>query len=175
MAIISASAMIRGLSLFHVTLAALLLRNPAILSNQSIVLLLGESMQLPTPRDFNKPTAATAFVAVLFAFLGLSDLTALSLSDDFYTQFWGTQAPVRCMFLFCVTGYTYLFKEGGMFAPRGGNFRTNPATGLNNSVIFTWGFLELVAWFWVFVTLREERREASRKLVEKRAAEADRL
>lgn len=46
MAIISASAMIRGLSLFHVTLAALLLRNPAILSNQSIVLLLGESMQL---------------------------------------------------------------------------------------------------------------------------------
>lgn len=46
MAIISASAMIRSLSLFHVTLAALLLRNPQIIANQSVVALLGQSMQL---------------------------------------------------------------------------------------------------------------------------------
>jgi hypothetical protein len=38
--------MIRSLSLFHVTLAALLLRNPQIIANQSVVALLGQSMQL---------------------------------------------------------------------------------------------------------------------------------
>jgi hypothetical protein len=41
--------------------------------------------------------------------------------------------------------------------------------------VFTWGFLEMAAWFWVFVTLREERREKARKIVEKRQAEAARL
>lgn len=46
MAIISSSAMIRSLSLFHITLSALLLKNPAIIANQGVVLLLGQSMQL---------------------------------------------------------------------------------------------------------------------------------
>ncbi|KAJ4370592.1 hypothetical protein N0V83_005113 [Neocucurbitaria cava] len=175
MAIISASAMIRSLSLFHVTIAALLLKNPAIVSNQGVIYLLGESMQLPTPRDFNKPTAATAFIAVLFALLGLTDLTALSLSDDVFVEFWGTQTPVRCAFLFALTGYTYMFKEGGMYAPRSYDYRMSAGASLNNSIIFTWGFLELAAWFWVFVTLRDERREKARKLIEQRQAEADRL
>ncbi|CAO2648857.1 Nn.00g098060.m01.CDS01 [Neocucurbitaria sp. VM-36] len=176
MAIISASAMIRSISLFHVTLAALLLKNPAIVSNQGVVLLLGESMQLqPTPRDFNKPTAATAFIAVLFAFLGLTDLTALSLSDDVFNEFWGAQTPIRCAFLFGLTGYTYIFKEGGMSAPRSYDYRMSAGASLNNSIVFAWGFLELAAWFWVFVTLRDERREKARKLIEQRKAEADRL
>jgi hypothetical protein len=85
-----------------------------------------------------------------------------------------------------------LFKEGGMFAPRGIDYRYITGAGLNNSIVFTWGFLEMSAWFWVcpeakrledldtdsgqvFVTLREERREKARKLIEKRQAEADRL
>jgi hypothetical protein len=46
MAIISASTMIRSISLFHVALAVILLRNPSMISNQGVVLLLGESMQL---------------------------------------------------------------------------------------------------------------------------------
>ncbi|KAF1943476.1 hypothetical protein EJ02DRAFT_343132 [Clathrospora elynae] len=175
MAIISANAMIRSISLFHVTLAVLLLKNPAIISNQGVVLLLGESMQLPTPRDFNAPSAATAFIAILFAFLGLSDLTALSLSEDVSDQFWALQSPVRLLFLFGLTAYTYMFKEGGMFAPRGVDFRTSAGANLNNSIVFTWGFLELAAWFWVYTTLREERSAKARKIVEKQAREADSL
>ena len=46
MAIISAGSMIRSLSLFHLTLAALLLKNPKLIANQSVVLVLGGSMQL---------------------------------------------------------------------------------------------------------------------------------
>jgi molybdopterin biosynthesis enzyme MoaB len=46
MGLISAGAMIRSLSLFHITLAAVLLRNPQMIANQSIVMVLGQSMQL---------------------------------------------------------------------------------------------------------------------------------
>jgi len=127
----------------------------------------------PTPRDFNKPSAATAFIAILFAFVGLSDLTALSLHEDVFDQFWGLQAPVRLLFLFGLTAYTYIFKEGGMFAPRGMDFRMSAGAHLNNSFVFTFGFMEVSAWFWVFVTLREERTEKANKMAEKMAKEKD--
>lgn len=188
--------MIRSIALFHLTLAVVLLRNPALISNQSVILLLGESMQLvrtailllltqvvsevtntpqPTPRDFNKPSAATAFVAILFAFIGFSDLTALSLHEDVFDHFWGLQAPMRLLFLFGLTSYCYVFKEGGMFAPRGMDFRMHAGASLNNSFIFTWGFMEVSAWFWVFTTLREERTERAKKVAEKEAREKDTL
>jgi hypothetical protein len=196
MAIISANTMIRSIALFHLTLAVVLLRNPALVSNQSVILLLGESMHLvrtstlalhiyvfpqvantaqPTPRDFNKPSAATAFIAILFAFLGFSDLTALSLHEDVFDQFWGLQAPMRLLFLFGLTAYCYIFKEGGMFAPKGMDFRMSAGASLNNSIIFTWGFLEVSAWFWVFTTLREERTERAQKMAEKEARKKNTL
>ncbi|KAH7072910.1 increased loss of mitochondrial DNA protein 1 [Paraphoma chrysanthemicola] len=175
MAIISASAMIRSLSLFHVTLAALLVRSPQIIANQSVVALLGQSMQLPTPREFQTPSASISFVAVLFAFIGFSDLTAVSMNEEISDEYWGAQTPVRLLFLFVLTAYTYTFKKGGMMAPRSAEYTMDAGTTLNNSIVFTWGFLEMAAWFWIFVTLREERREKARKIVEKRQAEADRL
>jgi hypothetical protein len=194
MAMISANTLVRSIALFHLTLAVVLLKNPALISNQGVILLLGESMQLvsipslspyihilpeptntyqPTPRDFNKPSAATAFLAVLFAFIGLTDLTALSLHEDVFDQFWGLQAPVRLLFLFGLTAYSYIFKEGGMFAPRGMEYRMSAGASLNNSFIFTWGFIEVFAWFWVFTTLREERSAKATKMAEKQAREAD--
>ncbi|KAH7401901.1 increased loss of mitochondrial DNA protein 1 [Phaeosphaeria sp. MPI-PUGE-AT-0046c] len=176
MAIISANAMIRSLSLFHMTLAAILLRNPQIIANQSIVLVLGQSMQLPTPREFLHPSASIAFLGVLFALLGLSDLTAVSMSEELSDEYWGLQTPVRLLFLFALTAYTYTFKEGGMMAPRSNDYMMSKGnTNLNNSIVFTWGFMEMAAWFWVFVTLREERREKVNKLIEKRKREAENL
>lgn len=176
MAIISASAMIRSLSLFHITLAALLLKNPSIIAKQGVVLVLGQSMQLPNPRDFNTPTAATAFLAVLFAFIGLTDLTALSLSDEVFDQFWGAQTPVRLVFLFALTGYAYMSKEGGMFAPRTQDYAMRSGAGLSNSIIFTWAFFELVLWFFVYTSLRQEKQAKLNKIIEQRKAEEkDRL
>jgi hypothetical protein len=46
MAIISAGTMIRSLALFHMTLAWVLVRSPQTIAKQSIVLVLGQSMQL---------------------------------------------------------------------------------------------------------------------------------
>jgi hypothetical protein len=47
--------------------------------------------------------------------------------------------------------------------------------GLKNRVLFTWTFVEMITWFWVFVTLREERRERAQRMAARRAAEEDRL
>ncbi|KAL6709720.1 hypothetical protein ACN47E_001149 [Coniothyrium glycines] len=176
MAVLSASTMIRSISLFHMTLAALLLKNPSLIANQGVVLVLGQSMQLPHPRDFNKPSPTTAFLGVVFALLGLSDLTALSLSDTLFDEFWGNQAPVRLLFLFALTGYTYAFKPGGIFAAREAGYDVlGGGAGLNNSVVFTWGFVELAAWMWVYTTLREERTERVNKVLAERKAEEERL
>jgi hypothetical protein len=87
------------------------------------------------------------------------------MNEELSDEFWGAQAPVRLLFLFVLTGYTYTFKEGGL----------SEGNTLNNSIMFTWGFLEMAAWFWVYVTLRDERRMKATKLIEKRKAEANRL
>lgn len=88
---------------------------------------------------------------MLFAFLGLTDITALSLSEEVAESYWGTQTPVRLVFLFALTGYAYTFKEDGMFGRKGAAYVTNVGDDLKNSIVFTWGFLELAAWFWVRV------------------------
>ncbi|KAF2702928.1 hypothetical protein K504DRAFT_393570 [Pleomassaria siparia CBS 279.74] len=172
MGIISAYSIIRGLSLFHITLAVFFLRSPKLIADQNLVFILGEAMQLPTPREFNTPSPSNGFTAILLLFLGLTDLTALSLSDEVRESYWGTQTPVRLLFLFVLTGYSYTFKEGGIFARQGSAYVFNAGDELKNSVVFTWGFVEMAAWFWVFVTIREERRQRLAKVALKRQAEA---
>lgn len=54
MAILSANTMIRSISLFHLTLAVALVKNPALIANQGIVLVLGHSMQLVRVRPSNE-------------------------------------------------------------------------------------------------------------------------
>lgn len=115
-----------------------------------------------------------AFIAILFAFIGVNDLTAAGLPEEVFDEYWGAQAPVRLVFLFGLTGYTFLFKEGGIFGGASGiAYSKGPGSYLKNSVVFSWGFIELSMWFWIYVTLREERRERARKLIEKRKAEAE--
>jgi hypothetical protein len=46
---------------------------------------------------------------------------------------------------------------------------------LKNRVLFTWAFVELITWFWIYNTLREERREAALRAQRRREAEEDRL
>ncbi|KAL1591441.1 hypothetical protein SLS60_011940 [Paraconiothyrium brasiliense] len=141
------------------------------IAEQNIVFLLGEAMQLPTPREFLKPSAATGFIAVLLAFLGITDLTALSMSEEATEAYWGTQTPVRLAFLFGLTGYSYAFKQGGIFASSG----RGAGDHLKNSLVFAFGFVELTIWFWVFITLRDERRQRALRLLEKRRAEQNML
>lgn len=61
---------------------------------------------------------------------------------------------MRLLFFFALLGYTYLFKPGGVFAAAttaavGKGDVGGWADGLQNSVVFTWAFLEMMCWFWV--------------------------
>lgn len=82
---------------------------------------------------------------MLLAFLGISDLTALSMSEEAVDAYWGTQTPVRLAFLFGLTGYAYAFKPGGIL----GSTTKGAGDHLKNSVVFAFGFIELTVWFWV--------------------------
>ncbi|PVH97175.1 hypothetical protein DM02DRAFT_658534 [Periconia macrospinosa] len=175
MGLVSAYTVIRALALFHLTVAVLFLRNPRSVAEHNIVLLMQEAMQLPTPREFLKPTALTAFVSVLLAFHAISDLATFYLSEDLLEMYWGTQVPIRLTFLFALTGYSYAFKPDGMFVSSGRKYTVNKGDLLKNSVVFTFGFLELATWFWIFLALRDERRERRINLLKKREAEARRM
>ena len=52
---------------------------------------------------------------------------------------------MRLAFFFAVTGYSYVGKPGGLWSLKVGP----EAEVLCNSVVFTWGFLEMLWWFWV--------------------------
>lgn len=80
----------------------------------------------------------------------MADLTAASLNENAALEYWLSNVPVRLMFLFALTAYTYLFKEGGMLGPSSVPFgKASKGEPLQNSLVFTFGFMEIAAWFWV--------------------------
>ncbi|KAH0563004.1 hypothetical protein GP486_002437, partial [Trichoglossum hirsutum] len=137
MALISAFTIIRTLSLFHLTLAFYFLNAPRTLADQSIVYILGEAMQLPHARSFDSPSAVSALLAAVLALFALSDLVAVSSAEEMARFYWLNQAPIRLLFFFVLTAYTYTFK-----------LSSGKGEDLKNSFVFTWGFVEMVSWFW---------------------------
>ncbi|EXF84776.1 hypothetical protein COL5a_011527 [Colletotrichum fioriniae] len=187
MAIISAKTIITSLSLFHVTLAYFFLTNPATIADQAMVYVLGESMGMPHARSFENRSPALAFLAAVLGILGISDLVTLSMPEEVWLIYhWGTQAPTRMVMSFGFVLYTFLFgpssplyggtsKGGSRFAHpsvQSNNPRYTPSTwggdGLKNRVFLTFAFLEMLCWFWVWMTLREEQEEFQRKNQHKR-------
>lgn len=81
-------------------------------------------------------------------------------------------APTRS--LFSTVLVAYLFVSGGtssiFTAPSNRRYSNSASSftsdGLKNRVFFTFVFVEMISWFWIWVTLREERDalvEKSRK------------
>lgn len=77
----------------------------------------------------------------MFILSGVSDLFAVSSMEEVSRGYWDAQSLVRMAFFACVTGYTYIFRPG-----RGNTAASHP---LKNSLVFTWAFMEVLAWFWV--------------------------
>lgn len=84
-------------------------------------------------------------------------------------------APLRALFAILVTSYIYAFGPssplygGATHLTRGGqNPAYHPALwggdALKNRVFFSFVFVEMMAWFWVWVTLREERPEVVERM-----------
>lgn len=94
------------------------------------------------------PNESTAFIALLLLFLGVSDLTAASMNEATAIEYWLANVPVRMTLLFVVSGYAYLFKPDGVFRA-GVVGKAGVGEGLQNSLVFTFGFVEIATWFWV--------------------------
>ncbi|KAK3376858.1 increased loss of mitochondrial DNA protein 1 [Lasiosphaeria ovina] len=186
MALISAKTIITSLCLFHITLGFFFLTSPGSVADQALVYLLGEAMGLPHSRNFESRSPALAFLAVVLGMLGISDMVTLSLPDEFsMVHHWGLQAPLRFTFSFAIVLYTFFFSAsspfyadllsapppsssadpssslGGSSAPGGYAPSGWGGDALKNRLFFAFMFVETVSWFWVWVTLQEENREAA--------------
>ncbi|UNI17076.1 hypothetical protein JDV02_003454 [Purpureocillium takamizusanense] len=207
MPLIAAKTIITSVSLFHLTLAFFFLTNPRTIDEQAIVFVMGESMGMPAVRGFDAQSPALAFLAVVLALLGLSDLVSLSMPEELGAlYYWGTQAPLRSLFSMFLVFYSYFLgpsspifgtaslSRAGRRAAAAGAGATGgvvpPSTStstppsfssssspssvyrpsgwggdaLKNRVFFTFMFLEMITWFWIWVTLREERAGVVEKL-----------
>ncbi|CAD6575659.1 MAG: hypothetical protein ASARMPREDX12_008546 [Alectoria sarmentosa] len=172
MAIISAQSLLRTLSLFHLTVSYYLFTSPSTIASQNLVYVLGAAMDIPDPPiSLSTPSPASTLAALFLALLAISDLTSSGLPEEVGSHYWSSQAPIRLAFFFGITGYSYAGKPGGLWGGKAGT----EGKGLCNSVVFTWGFLEMLWWFWVYVTLRDEKRDMMVKVQERRKVEDDRL
>jgi len=175
MALISAATIITSLSLFHITLAFFFLTSPGAIADQTLVFIIGEAMGLPYSRSFETQSPPLAFLAAVLLVVGISDLVSVSLPEEISQYHWGSQAPVRLLLFFIISGYSYAFSdEGPVYATKSYN-PSSWGEGLKNRVLFTWAFVEMITWFWVFVTLREERRDIAMRIAQRKAAEEDML
>ena len=177
MALISARTIISSLSFFHLTLGFFFLTSPVSLADQSLVYVVGDAMGMPTTPGFDVPSPALAFLAVVLAFMGITDIATLSLPEEAgMVHYWGTQAPVRVLLSMASVFYTFFFSESrwhGKQRPYSSH-HTYAQTGfagdlLKNRVFFTFMFLEMVSWFWLWVTLREEHTEVLRRKARRRS------
>ncbi|MCJ1391154.1 hypothetical protein MMC18_004016 [Xylographa bjoerkii] len=170
MPLITSTALISSLSILHLTVAYYLLTAPAKVAHHSFVVLIGASMGLPPPTPLPPSTPTLPLAASLLSLVSISDLAAAALPTEIYSYYFASQAPVRILFFFALEGWIYASKPGGMLYRVGAG-----GGGASTGLVFTWGFVELVSWFWIYVTLRDERREMLVKVQEKRAREEERM
>ncbi|KAH0491135.1 hypothetical protein TgHK011_002577 [Trichoderma gracile] len=171
MALISSTTIITSISLFHLTLAYFFLFRPKTVQDQALVFVLGESMNIPAVRGFDVPSPALALLAVVLAFSGISDLVSLSMPEEFSAfYYWGTQAPLRFFLSMVLVAYSYAFgskspifssstsarRPGATFSKHSAS-ASSGAEHLHNRLLFSFMFIEMMAWFWTWITLREER------------------
>ncbi|KAG9236908.1 increased loss of mitochondrial DNA protein 1 [Amylocarpus encephaloides] len=180
MALISAATIITSVSLFHLTLAYFFLTNPSQIADQTLVFIIGQAMNMPHSRAFEVASPALSFLGAVLALMGISDLAACSSREEVFVFYWGAQAPVRIFALMFLTTYSYFFSASSpLYSSASSTYTYTPSgwgEGLKNRIFFTWAFLELVTWFWIWTTLREERFEWAKRITMKRAAdEEDRL
>ncbi|KAH7027549.1 increased loss of mitochondrial DNA protein 1 [Microdochium trichocladiopsis] len=169
MALISTKTILTSLSLFHVTLAFFFFTNPNTIADQILVFVLGEAMGMPETPAFSTPSPPTAFLSIVLLFIGLSDLLTLSMPEEVWLMHhWAPQAPLRAFIFFVATVYTYFTnpaapsREGvrmsHLKAPYVGAHYGTAGGGeaLRNRLFFTFAFVEFLAWFWVWVTIKED-------------------
>ncbi|KAL1965629.1 hypothetical protein VTN77DRAFT_5306 [Rasamsonia byssochlamydoides] len=95
-----------------------------------------------------------------------------------YSEIWTLLAASRFCLFFAVSFFIYQSKPGawgfdaeGRYGSRSGGEAASGLDQLKNRVVFTYGFMEMMFWLWILLTLREERREVAARLAAAQAAE----
>ena len=92
MALITSKTLLTSISLFHLTLAFFFLTNPNTINDQILVQVLGQSMGIPHSRGFDTHSQPLAFLAIVLAASGLSDIVSLGMPEELGSlYYWGTQ------------------------------------------------------------------------------------
>jgi hypothetical protein len=118
--------------------------------------------------DFDKPSPVTALLSLILGFFGISDLIAVSISEPVAVEYWSAVTPLRLIFLFPLTAYIYLHQPDYFGTVKSKAYKASPGDNLKNGVTFSWLFVEVVMWFWVYVSLREQRRAAAQRVLDGR-------
>ncbi|KAL4821619.1 increased loss of mitochondrial DNA protein 1 [Aspergillus spinulosporus] len=88
-----------------------------------------------------------------------------------YSEIWTLVSLSRFCLFFAVSFFIYQSKpEAWGIARPAGPAASDELSGLDslkNRVIFTYGFMEMMFWFWIFITLREERQEVAARFAER--------
>ncbi|KAL4961435.1 uncharacterized protein BDV14DRAFT_124407 [Aspergillus stella-maris] len=90
-----------------------------------------------------------------------------------YSEIWTLLSISRFCLFFAVSFFIYQSKPdawGGKGTSFGGADADGAVSGLEhlkNRVVFTYGFMEMMFWFWVYITLREERQEVGTRFAER--------
>lgn len=145
----------------------------------------------PYARAFDEKSQPLSFLAAVLFVVGITDLVSISMPEEIAQYHWGSQgkvaeksivetkakepitAPVRLLLFGGLTTYSVIFSASSPLYSSSTYHVNSWSEGLKNRVVFTWAFLEMVTWFWAFLTLREERQAIAIRLAEKRAAEED--
>lgn len=101
----------------------------------------------------------SALVAVLLAYISVTDIVAANLHEEIFFFHWSAQAPVRAMFFFGLTAWSFVDGPEGfrkvskvLAGRQSGLVSSGPGReegGLGSGVVFVFGFIMVMWWFWV--------------------------
>ena len=92
--------------------------------------------------------------------------------------YWGAQAPLRSMFFLLLCAWSYSSRPGGPYVSRIEALKLGSLPGANegtgSGIVLAWAFLEMMAWFWIWIVIREERKEVMARVSQYEEAEQHR-
>lgn len=100
--------------------------------------------------------SSAGFAGLALLVLAMNDLLVqMQASELFKRQFWRVQAPFRASFFMALVAWMYLMKPAR-------SEWLKASWEVRNRLVFTWAFIEVIAWYFIFGGLRDEGRRIAR-------------
>ncbi|EYE99498.1 uncharacterized protein EURHEDRAFT_490387 [Aspergillus ruber CBS 135680] len=194
MALLSSKTLIQGHALFLFLLAVYLTKSPNIIIESDLVFMLGELLHIDAAPSFSRPQSPFALCGILLVADALVDLVLITKiptineiiataeasryqssvttpgvmrANPFvtrlatlYSEIWTLLSASRFCLFFAVSFFVYQSNPVAWGVETGSGLDQ-----LKNRVVFTYGFMEMMFWLWIYLTLREERQELVSRFV----------